>query len=221
MKGPHGGNNSNPSGVKLWTTEMEDILRAEWPHDRWSASQIMQMIDAVKPPTFDRPLTRNSLIGKAYRMGLPARPRVQPQARKAEGGRLTKAEINKARNARRRALRAERAEWAQDAAHHKKGYNPFSRVRVSKYGAGRLATAPQDARPPMSDAEIDAVFESTGIKPKHMLDLDDFDCRWPMRDAFCGCKTTKRFGYCQMHERRSGRARNVGQGTSANITPRA
>lgn len=146
-----------------WPPETVERLKLLWAEGK-SGSEIAKELG--------NGLSRNSIIGKAYRLGLPSR----------DATKSTTAEQ------RRQARSAKRAE--------KPKKKPAKRVTLPALPINRPEIS-ADAPPPRAAA----FMALPGTTPKSLIDLAARgECRWPIGEnptLFCGCATDG--VYCTTH----------------------
>lgn len=160
-----------------WTDDHITTLRTLW-NGGLSASKIGARLDGI---------SRNAVIGKARRLGLPGRNRhpsqVLPRHKRLDIAQSTLLTIAKARR----------------AAHIKAGH----KVRP---------TAAPSPPPPKQSPEILSgtaamarMAAETSPNPVALLDLEPHHCRWLLGQAsmFCGCKAAAGTPYCADHAARA------------------
>jgi GcrA cell cycle regulator len=191
-----------------WTDERIETLRKMWDSGL-TATQIAEELGGV---------SRNAVIGKAHRLGLPARPSpVKPNEPKAAAAPATPAEPRPAPAPREAAApsapAAPRApasaaasdETAAPAAPEK----PSGPVLRSVGPGGFLRQNPGEQSAPIQPApprRLVPARPSEAIAGKtSLLDLNDRICKWPLGHPgepdfhFCGDKVNPGFPYCVDH----------------------
>ena len=153
-----------------WTDDRVETLKRLWPQNM-SASQIAERLGGV---------TRNAVLGKVHRLGLPQRECDMAYQGKSDGG------CGRKGGKTRRVTSQPR---------------PRSSPSAIVFGRG------PDLPP---DAPIVETFEEVYVPPdqrKGLLDLADNDCRWPIGDTgtpefhFCNGKKFHGLPYCERHAR--------------------
>jgi len=190
-----------------WTDERIETLKKMWDSGL-TATQIAEELGGV---------SRNAVIGKAHRLGLPSRPSpVKPNEAKAE-----KAEKPEPRPAPApvaaaptpapapRAAVAEPESREAGAAPAPAEPKPEGPVLRSVGPGGFLRQNPGEQAAPITPAPprrlvpakpSDAIAGKTGL-----LDLNDRICKWPLGHPgepdfhFCGDKVNPGFPYCVAH----------------------
>ena len=153
-------------GAANWTTEREDELRAHWANGESAAVIAEVMGDG---------LTRNSVLGKAHRMGLPGRKTVARKAPRTPRRRLDARTMSVA--VRLGKARKTDVQTVEEALSHIKAK-------------------------PLPGEAWDALPDTTPIP---LMMLSDETCRWPIGDpltagfGFCGCPVEAGRVYCAPH----------------------
>jgi GcrA cell cycle regulator len=148
--------------MSFWTPEREAELRQLWSQGL-TASQIAARLGAS---------SRNSIIGKVHRLGLS-----QPK-----GARLSREEINRLHNERRRERRAR---------------------GVERRSSGRYTSLPYPEKLP-SEPQTQLAGVSAG-KGVTLLELTWRTCRWPLwgpdtdHGEYCGARPVDGLPYCVTH----------------------
>jgi len=163
------------SGHFEWTQQQKDRLAALWPGRSSTA------IAAIMAAEFDRPFTRNSILGKASKLGLP---------NKARGGSIAETDpvILAARAERRKAKDRERKRVGP-VRHRQQKYQKKIELR-------RIAPEIED-------------FSIPTPQRKSLIELGEHDCRWPVGEPksssffFCGAIAEESRPYCSAHCRRA------------------
>lgn len=178
-----------------WTDERVALLTKYWAEGH-SASKIAELMGG---------LTRNAVIGKAHRLGLPGRP--SPLRRKAGASKTTKAKTAAKKPAKAAAENAEpakkatkpKAEPAKEVAAEAK--KPAPRKKTEPEAAPVKAAPVKEAAPAKPKVE-EAPLKVVRVEPKltvaaaakevlkpskkgrngklTLLDLNDRVCRWPI-----------------------------------------
>lgn len=169
------------AGASNWTSALEDELRAHW-ESGLSASKIAALMGGG--------LTRNSVIGKARRMGLEHRRSPVDRSRP----RLTPEEAHQRKLERQRGYRRSAAT-----------------TRPPKVRKPRVPRMPKEAFVPVKP-KGQAWEPIPDVTPVSLLELEAGQCRWPVgQDSphmFCGAPADHG-PYCQHHH-----AWSIGEGTS-------
>lgn len=159
-----------------WTDERVELLKSSWA-EGLSASQIAAQLGD--------PVTRNSVIGKVHRLGLPGRTIVS-QARAAQ-------------------LQAKRTrrERRESTLRHITARTPKVAKAIARAGGVEAWVAAKLEAPPAP--YVDPTPQPIDIARKALADLEDGDCRYPVGDpkkpefGFCGCPATPAGPYCAAH----------------------
>lgn len=163
--------------MMIWTNKKEDQLRALWA-DGISASKCAIALG--------NGLTRNAVIGKVYRMQLPARKTVTPKPRKREWSDKSRAAMSLKMTVRN--LSRKRP------------------VETEEVISDRVVLIAPEAFKPAEVAPVDAWAALPGTAPIELLALSQDTCRWPIGDelpfTFCGCSVATGSVYCAEHRRR-------------------
>lgn len=163
--------------MMIWTNKKEDQLRALWA-DGISASKCAIALG--------NGLTRNAVIGKVYRMQLPARKTVTPKPRKREWSDKSRAAMSLKMTVRN--LSRKRP------------------VETEEVISDRVVLIAPEAFKPAEVAPVDAWAALPGTAPIGLLALSQDTCRWPIGDelpfTFCGCSVAAGSVYCAEHRRR-------------------
>ena len=190
-----------------WTDERIETLKKMWDSGL-TATQIAEELGGV---------SRNAVIGKAHRLGLPSRPSpVKPNEAKAE-----KAEKPEPRSAPApvaaaptpapapRAAVAEPESREAGAAPAPAEPKPEGPVLRSVGPGGFLRQNPGEQAAPITPApprRLVPAKPSDAIAGKtSLLDLNDRICKWPLGHPgepdfhFCGDKVNPGFPYCVAH----------------------
>jgi len=191
-----------------WTDERIATLSKMWDSGL-TATQIAEELGGV---------SRNAVIGKAHRLGLPARPSpVKPNEPKAAAESKVAAEPRPAAPAPTPAPAAAAAApiaprapaEPADAAAAPAAEKPAGPVMRSVGPGGFLRQNPGEQSAPITPAPprrlvparpSDAIAGKTGL-----LDLNDRICKWPLGHPgepdfhFCGDKVNPGFPYCVAH----------------------
>ncbi len=181
-----------------WTDERIETLKKMWDQGL-TATQIAEELGGV---------SRNAVIGKAHRLGLPARPSpVRPNEPKAEPA--PRAAAPAAPAAAAPAPKAEAEPTAPRApAEPKPDVVPGPTMRSVGPG-GFLRQNPGEQSAPIQPApprRLVPAKPSDAIAGKtSLLDLNDRICKWPLGHPgepdfhFCGDKVNPGFPYCVAH----------------------
>ena len=173
------------SGIlTAWTAAEDNMLRAEWKQGL-SCSQIATQLNA----RFGNGRSRNAVIGRRHRLGLPKRDTVTGMVRNP-------------RKVRRKAL----PPMAE----------PVTETPRSEPETGRQRATATPATPPEPKPEKRAPRPSESAEPSEPMrrveirELARNECRWPVNDAadgeehlFCGRKQVEGSSYCAAHRARS------------------
>jgi GcrA cell cycle regulator len=171
----------------IWTEERVEVLKELWS-DGWTASKIAERL----------PTSRNAIIGKVHRLGLPPRA---ISFRKKSGPKGPRNPATKVHNythkvfeprqetTARKALRQAFADSVSDFAD---SYEHLDRLG---FGAHR-SDAPKPL-PPQRETDIPRIAT---------VDLEPHHCKWVCAPAghidtkvHCGCKTVPGLPYCRDH----------------------
>lgn len=174
-----------------WTDERVDILKKLWGEGR-TAAEIAKELGGV---------TRNAVIGKAYRLQLSERPSPIKKNAKKAAAKTTKA----AKPAKKVPANSNKADLkvvakakpeAAAVASKKPVATPANESVVSK--AAQTDT--------LSVVAVDTISEKDKNRPRiPLVDLEPNQCRWPIGDpkdgnfGFCGCKAEPGSVYCAEH----------------------
>ncbi|HVJ02498.1 MAG TPA: GcrA family cell cycle regulator [Sphingomonas sp.] len=191
-----------------WTDERIETLKKMWDSGM-TATQIAEELGGV---------SRNAVIGKAHRLGLPSRPSpVKPNEAKAEAAPKPTPAAAPApaaaapQPAAPRAAPAPRAEApaADAAAPAPAPARPDGPVLRSVGPGGFVRQNPGEQAPPIAPApprRLVPAKPSEAIAGKTtLLDLNDKICKWPLGHPgepdfhFCGEKVNPGFPYCVEH----------------------
>lgn len=190
-----------------WTDERIETLRKMWDSGL-TATQIAEELGGV---------SRNAVIGKAHRLGLPARPSpVKPNEPKAGAAPSAPAEPRPAPAPRETAApaapaapRAPVAAAPVEAAEPAAPKAPEGPVLRSVGPGGFLRQNPGEQSAPIQPApprRLVPARPSEAIAGKtSLLDLNDRICKWPLGHPgepdfhFCGDKVNPGFPYCVAH----------------------
>lgn len=172
-------------GLSMWTEERDAALTALWGQ-RIPTSEIAKQVGAV---------SKNAVIGRAHRIGLPSR-RLSHKALSA---------IARASNASRQSKRTVNVPRPKLPKERK----PMTRIAIVE----SLHKAPE----PLPDLSGDT-------KPlvASVLALEDHHCRWPIGEptaGFCGCNKVPGLPYCEVHSRRAYEPRPISK-RPTNYTPK-
>jgi GcrA cell cycle regulator len=186
-----------------WTDERIETLKKMWDSGM-TATQIAEELGGV---------SRNAVIGKAHRLGLPARPSpVKPNEARSESPRAETPRPVPAPAAATAAPAEPRA-----AAPEPKPAAPAAEPRPAADGpvlrsvgpGGFVRQNPGDQAPPIAPApprRLVPARPSEAIAGKtSLLDLNDKICKWPLGHPgepdfhFCGDKVNPGFPYCVEH----------------------
>ena len=176
----------------VWTDEKVEQLKKLW-FQQYTACQIAELIGGV---------TRNAVIGKAYRLKLKKPPLKKP-------AKETEKKASKKKKPAEPAVRApERIVTVAP---------PMTKIEVRKNAprpfkkpvlvAGQ-PLPPQPSINEVSPEELENVkeVEKTSLKIS-LMDLTERTCKWPIGDPatsdfwFCGLPSLQGKPYCQAHER--------------------
>ncbi|MEI9849582.1 MAG: GcrA family cell cycle regulator [Sphingomonas sp.] len=185
-----------------WTDERIETLKKMWDSGL-TATQIAEELGGV---------SRNAVIGKAHRLGLPARPSpVKPNEPKAEAAPRPQPAAPAAPAAPSAAAPAAAAASAPAAPRPAPEPRPVpdGPVLRSVGPGGFLRQNPGEQQAPIAPAPprrlvpakpSEAIAGKTGL-----LDLNDRICKWPLGHPgepdfhFCGDKVNPGFPYCVDH----------------------
>jgi GcrA cell cycle regulator len=197
---------------KLWDESRTSALRALWGVSALTCEKIAQRINEE----FGASFSKNSVIGKSGRLGLPARAGARGGVRKrkpAPEGTQTSAEARRefAEAKSRAEIETARRETADEEA-------SIAGARREKLAAARMAVAAKTAGAPTPAPEVVpvprqvvlAAPESQSQAPVEgvtLLKLNADSCRWPLGEKdefasrFCGNRSADGLPYCELHSR--------------------
>ena len=174
-----------------WTEEKVELLKKLWC-EQYTACQVAEKIGGV---------TRNAVIGKAYRLKLKKPPLDKPERESTKKAGKRKqpepARIAANSNSKEESNRLKDLSPARKPIHLKKP------ILV----AGR-PLPPQPSLNEVSPEELENVkeVEKTSLKIS-LMELTERTCKWPIGDPstpefwFCGLPSLQGKPYCQAHER--------------------
>jgi GcrA cell cycle regulator len=173
-----------PGGKMSWTEARIAALKQDWA-DGYTCSQIANRLSRSGDD-----LTRNAVIGKARRLGLPAR-------------------IQTRRHSTRRSERPPAAWFVNRREANSRGQAGRTRNKIDREFAPlpqlRLNPRILHSQPPPDMAEPFIPLDQR----KGVLELGNNDCRWPIGDPqnadfhFCGHAKHPDFVYCELHARKA------------------
>lgn len=168
-----------------WTHSSEEKLRQLWS-DGKSASECARMFGGV--------ITRNAIIGKVFRMGLPKRRTTTSIPKRNHW-------TDEKRSALSAKLKAKAASRQADVT-KRNAVNPMvARVKAPPAAVFVPAT---------KDLAVGTWNALPGAEPVGIMDLTERTCRWPVSDGapflFCGCQVAAGSSYCPTHK-------HIGTGT--------
>jgi len=164
--------------ASTWSEERVDALKGMWAGG-FSARQIAARIGGC---------TRNAVIGKVHRLGLPGRKTQQRTCARSGGAR---------KPPKPRSTAGQRT-WNGHRPPREKSERGFELANLSDIAA--LATL------------LKPHAEDLAINRKPLVDLEHGDCHWPIGDpktsdfGFCGAPVLQKRPYCQGHCARAYRA---------------
>jgi GcrA cell cycle regulator len=168
-----------------WTDERIETLRKMWDSGL-TATQIAEELGGV---------SRNAVIGKAHRLGLPSRPSpVKTSEAKAAAAAPAASPAGSPA-----ASDAESAAPARPEAPVRRSVGPGGFLRQNP-GEQSAPTTPAPPRRLVPAKPSDAIAGKTSL-----LDLNDRICKWPLGHPgepdfhFCGEKVNPGFPYCVPH----------------------
>ncbi len=182
-----------------WTEERIETLKKMWDSGL-TATQIAEELGGI---------SRNAVIGKAHRLGLPARPSpVKPNEARSEAPRPAPAAAPAAPPAASHAAPASAAPAAPRPIPEPRPV-PDGPVLRSVGPGGFVRQNPGEQTPPIAPApprRLVPARPSDAIAGKtSLLDLNDKICKWPIGHPgepdfhFCGDKVNPGFPYCVAH----------------------
>ncbi|MEQ8822768.1 MAG: GcrA family cell cycle regulator [Filomicrobium sp.] len=169
-----------PKHSAIWSELREALLRELWAEGLSGSNIAAELNRKTRPP---KPFTRNAIIGKADRMGLPPRGR---ESRHWAGERR-KSRKNKNQGAVKRAT-----------------VKSFGGPLQTPNRLVGLATLPNSENVPLPLEQPEDIARVASV-----ADLEPHHCRWPIGDpkgnfkGFCGCKKAPGSPYCEHHTLRA------------------
>jgi GcrA cell cycle regulator len=173
----------NSKRKNTWTEERVELLRKLWA-EGLSASEIARELgDGI---------SRNAVIGKVHRMGLPGRaPARSPNSRRAPAA---------SSQPRRQNTSAPRSTGGNGTSAAARGATGSAAATARK-----LETPP--APQPVSREAEDVVTPFERGRIRDIMELTRTSCRWPIGDpgdedfAYCGARAMEGLPYCEHHAR--------------------
>lgn len=177
---------THPRSRDGWTEERIERLKSDWT-EGYSASQIAARLGGI---------TRNAVIGKVARMGLP---------RRVEGSKSTSRVWIQPPKRWHIHLRESQAVAGKAAWNKPRMKRDLDKV-VTRVTHPRPRVTPTFPLEPIP-IPVDELYIAPENR-KRLLDLEPNDCRWPIGDPressfhFCGGQKVHGFSYCEHHLRR-------------------
>jgi len=167
----------------IWTDERVEVLKELWA-DGWTASKIAERL----------PTSRNAIIGKVHRLGLPPRAISFRKKSGPKGPRNAQHRTHRVYEPRQEtvARQALRQAFADSVSDFADSYEHLDRLGFAAHRS--------DAPKPLPEPR------ETDIPRIATVDLEPYHCKWVCAPAghidtkvHCGCKTVQGLPYCRDH----------------------